>query len=207
MKVKKIPTIIAILVLVVSVAVGVLLVQNKQIFKIGAAADAAPQDVRITNIEDTNFTISWITDKAVVGAIDWGTQSNNQTNKLPSTDTTPQNVHFMVLSGLTSGTTYYFKIESDGVIYDNSGIPWSIAASSTSSNTNPSSLIASGKVITATGDPAPSAIVYLTGSGLSPLSGKVSSTGTWVIPVKTTLDPQAVLDIFVTLRPSIRHQP
>ena len=75
-----IPTILGILFLVVGVVTGVVLLSSRQIFRIGASSDAAPKDVRVSNIDDTGFTVSWVTDKEVAGYVLWGTTQSNTTN-------------------------------------------------------------------------------------------------------------------------------
>lgn len=55
---KTIPTIAGIFLLVVGLALGVLLVQQRQVFRLGASGELAPKDVRITNITDNSATIS-----------------------------------------------------------------------------------------------------------------------------------------------------
>ena len=178
----KIPTIIAVVILMAAVGVGVLLVQNQQIFRIGASPDIAPQDVRISNANDSSVTISWATDKATAGSIKWG-ETVNQIDKIqPGEDSSAQNTHLVSLNSLAPQKTYYFKIASDGVDYDNSGIPWQ-AATGEILGSSPNSKIISGTVMTATGEPASGALVYLTGTGIATLSAKTTSNGSFVIPM------------------------
>ncbi len=180
MKSPKIPTIFAVIILIFAVAAGVYLVQNNQVFRIGASPDMAPQDVRISNISDTSFSVSWTTDKTTVGSLKYGTAVNQVVTSQPSDETSGQNVHLVTVNNLSPGKTYYFSINSDGNDYDNSGIPWQ---TNTGPNIGPGSQtkILSGTVMTATGQPATNAVVYVTGSGISPLSAKTTSNGSWVV--------------------------
>lgn len=180
MKSPRIPTIIAVIILMFAVAAGVFLVQNNQVFRIGASPDMAPQDVRISNISDSSFSVSWTTDKATVGSLKWGESVSQVTNSQPSADVSAQNVHYISLNNLTAGKTYYFVINSDGTDYDNSGIPWQTNTGSVLGTGNQAKLI-SGTVMTATGQPATQAVVYITGSGISPLAAKTTTNGSWVI--------------------------
>jgi len=163
-----------------AVAAGVFLVQNNQVFRIGASPDMAPQDVRITNVTDSAFAVSWTTDKQTVGSLKYGEAVNQLTNTQPSTETTGQNVHLITIDNLSPEKTYYFTINSDGTDYDNSGIPWQ-TNTGTGLGTSTQTKLISGTVMTATGQPAPGAVVYITGSGIAPLSAKTTSTGSWVI--------------------------
>lgn len=208
----KIPTILAVLILMFAVAAGVFLVQNNQVFRIGASPEAAPQDVRVTNTGSSSVSISWTTDKATVGTIVWGDRVNQVDKKLPSTETEGQNVHLINLTDLTPETTYYFKVVSDGTEYDNSGIPWQTTTGPTLATPTQQTQIMSGKVLTATGEPASRALVYITGSGMSPLATQTTATGSWVIQVSEArtsdlnsffnLTTNPVVQIFVQAGPS-----
>jgi hypothetical protein len=173
----KIPTILAILVLITGVAAGVFLISSSQTLKIGASPDVAPQDVRITNITDTSFTVSWITDKSTVGFVQYGTTESVNQN---TTTSESLNLHFAKVSGLTASTSYFIKINSAGSVYDNNGIPWSTKTAPVLSS-NGNSQVASGTILNATGQPAAGVLVYLTIAGASPLSTITSSTGSWII--------------------------
>src|SRR3989304_5866495 len=72
MRKSKIPTIIGIFILVFGLAAGVLLVRNQNFFRLGASAEFAPKDVRISNITDSSATVSWITDRETSGFVKWG---------------------------------------------------------------------------------------------------------------------------------------
>jgi hypothetical protein len=180
MKGPRIPTIIAVIILVFAVAAGVFLVQNNQVFRIGASPDMAPQDVRVSNITDTSLTVSWVTDKATVASLKWGEAVNQVTSSQPDLEPNAHNVHSISLNNLSPGKTYYFLINSDGTDYDNSGIPWQATTGSTLGSSNQTKIL-SGTVMTATGQPSNEAVVYVTGSGISTLSTKTTSNGTWVI--------------------------
>jgi hypothetical protein len=181
----KIPTIIGILILVVGLATGVLLIQNKQIFNLGAQVSNPPKDVRVTNITDSSFTITWTTQSETSGFIVWG-------DKISSLDKTESDeikskgyTHSATIKGLSQSKTYYFKINSGGAEYDNNKIPWEVTTGPQLSSPDKSITI-SGNVLTATGTPASSAIVYVSIGGASPSSTTTSENGSWVIPLSQT---------------------
>ncbi|MEJ2441708.1 MAG: Ig-like domain-containing protein [Patescibacteria group bacterium] len=196
MKKNKIPTILGILLLVFGIAAGTLLVQNKQIFKLGASPQSSPKDVRITNITDASFTVSWVTDKNTGGFVSWG-ESENSLNKTEIDEIGEMNdTHFATIQGLTENKTYYFKINSDGSEYDNNGIPWQITTGPKLANGSGTNSIA-GSVLTTTGSPAQNAIVYVTLAGASPLSTTTSQNGSWVLPISSARDQN--LNSFVVI--------
>lgn len=182
-KIIKLPTIIGIIVLIGGLAAGVLLIQYRQIFKLGASPDTTPQDVKVTNISDKSFTVSWITDKPTVGYLNFGeTGSPDQTAR--DTESIAKNIHQVIVLAAKPSTNYFFKINSDGVEMDNSGIPWK-TKTGPAILAQPDSKIISGAVMTAGGRPAGGILVYVNASGMSPISTRTSAGGTWIIPIGT----------------------
>ena len=182
MRKSKIPTIIGLFLLVLGLAAGVLLVRNQNIFRLGAAAEFAPKDVRISNITDTSFTISWITDKETSGFVKWG-KGATSLDKTELDELKDQSfTHLLTLRGLTPQTTYFFKINSGGEDFDNNGIAWQVTNGATLEIPSKTNLV-SGSVLTSTGEPAKNALLYLTVGGGSLLSTITSDSGGWVIPL------------------------
>lgn len=185
MKKNKIPTLLGIVLLIFGLAAGILLVQNKQIFRLGATPQTSPKDIRITNITDSSFTVSWATDKETGSFILWGETENSLTKTELNEIDEISDTHSVTVQGLLFDKTYYFEINSDGTKFDNNGIPWQI-------NTGPKLLdqsisnSISGTILTATGTPAGKAIVYATLAGASPLSTTTSQNGSWVIPISSS---------------------
>ena len=112
MRKSKIPTIIGIFILVFGLAAGVLLVRNQNFFRLGASAEFAPKDVRISNITDSSATVSWITDKETSGFVKWG-EGQDSLDKTELDELASQSfTHTLTLRNLTPQTTYSFKINS-----------------------------------------------------------------------------------------------
>ncbi len=206
----KIPTIIAIFILLSGVITGVLLLQQKQIFKLGATGEISPKSVKVTNIGESSFAVSWTTDKKVLSYIKWG---EDQNPKKTTQEENPEvsNLHYITLRNLTPNKTYYFKINSDGKDFDNNGIPWQ---TQTATSLEPPSepVVISGNVLQGNGQPAVEAIVYVSSGGVSPLSTKTSEKGEWVIPLGSartstlssyaTIDNNTLLEIIIDSGPS-----
>jgi hypothetical protein len=184
MKKNKIPTLLGIILLVFGLAAGILLVQNKQIFRLGATPQTSPKDIRITNITDVSFTVSWATDKETGGFILWGETENSLTKTELNEISEISDTHSATIQGLFSDKTYFFKISSDGTNFDNNGIPWQITTGPELLDQTISNSI-SGTILTATGTPAEKAIVYVILAGASPLSTTTSQNGSWVVPISS----------------------
>ncbi len=177
----KLPTLIAVIVLTMGLAAGVLLLQSKQIFKLGASPDIAPKDVRITNITDTSFTVSWTTDKKTSGFIIWGKTEQLGQTTIPENQGL-KNVHSITTRQLSLETAYFLKINSNANEFDNSGIPWRMKTGPSLKILSVPGII-SGSILTATGQPAAEVTVFVSAGGISPLSATTSQDGSWVIPL------------------------
>ncbi len=183
MRKSKIPTIIGVVLLIVGLGAGILLVQNRQIFRLGATQEEAPKDVRITNVTDTSFTVSWTTAKEALGFISWGETENSLTRTEEDEVGAPGVTHILSVKSLKPETNYFFKINSAGNEYNNNGLVWQAKTGPTLSQ--PKSNLVSGNVLTSSGSPAKNALVYLTVGGSSPLSTITSQNGSWVVSISS----------------------
>ncbi len=180
----KLPTIIGIIVLILGLGAGLILLQfrNNILFNLKASPDRDPKEVKVTNISDKSFTISWITDKTTVGYVVFGETIGSLSQNAPDTDDSAKTSHSITLVGLKPTTDYYFKINSDGALKDNNGIAWKTKTGTTIS-TSTNTQIVSGSVVTQTGQPLPDALVYLNTGSSSIISTKTSANGNFVIPL------------------------
>lgn len=198
MKKAKLPTIIGIAILVVGLIAGIFLVQQNQVFRLGAQVSPAPKNVRISNTTDDSFSVSWTTDSPVSSFIKWGAGTNQLTNTELDEIGDGGTMHYVTVRGLDPQTKYYFVINSGSEDFDNSGTNWEV----TTGNRLPTPLtsyVISGTILEKDGTPAKNAIVYATVGGAAYLSTVSSSSGSWIIPISTlrnsslaqyaTLDP------------------
>lgn len=191
----KIPTIIVLVVLVIGVIVGVFMVRNRQIFRLGASGEITPKDVRITNITESSLTVSWTTDKETSGAISFGKNETLGQTALSETDG-QTTLHSAILTGLAPETNYLIKINSNQTEFDNNGVPWQASTGPVLTPTQ-DTLVISGKVLDSDGNPAEGVLVYVAIGGGTPLSTLTSSDGNWVVPISTsrTLDLTSLITI------------
>ena len=212
MRGKKIPTLLAILIVVLGIATGVVLIQKNAIYKLGADSATAPQDVRITNINDSSFTVSWTTPNESIGFVVWG-EGQDKPSKTEMDEVQEKGfTHLTTIRGLKSATSYNFRINSNGSEFDNNGVNWIVTTGAQLSS--PEDVItATGTVIDKSGTPSANALVYLTIGGASPMSTVTSKSGSWVIPVSSmrTQDLSSylpidknndILEIFVQATPA-----
>lgn len=84
-----------------------------------AIAQSTLYQVYVTDVGAAQFVVTWITDTAGDGHVDWGpTTSLGNTASDPDTSTT---MHRVVVSGLSPSTPYYFQVRSGTITDDNGG--------------------------------------------------------------------------------------
>jgi hypothetical protein len=194
----RIPTIAGVLVLVIGLAAGVYLVQSRQVFKLGASPEFNPKNVRVTNITDSSFNVSWTTNKATEGFIKWGgsekSLSGVETDEIKGDSFT----HYVTVQDLSVSTEYFFIINSGGTEFNNNGIAWSTKTGPSIPAGSLRSLSPiSGRVLDTQGKAVRDALVYVNIAGGAPLSTTTSGNGRWVLPISVarTQDLSSFLEI------------
>ncbi|MFH1601593.1 MAG: fibronectin type III domain-containing protein [Candidatus Shapirobacteria bacterium] len=119
---KNLKTIIIVLLLFVAGIASVLGINKVKNYLGGAAADEEPKNVQATAL-DTSATISWQTDKSVLGTVEYGTNQASMLLRAP--ESAPSATHRIALSPLKSDTVYYYRIRIGETLYDNNGLPFS----------------------------------------------------------------------------------
>lgn len=89
------------------------------------ASDEQPQDVRISNIEETSAKVTWTTgNESEGGVIQYGVSPTGLTSYAPA-EGGRSTSHSVDLTLLAPATTYYFEIfYGEGRKFDNAGVPW-----------------------------------------------------------------------------------
>ncbi len=190
---KRIPTVVAILVLILGIGGGIWMVQ-KQKPKINKD-EIKPEKVRITNVSDTKFSVSWVTKKPVRAKLVYGKMGEKLT-KVATDDRDLGDksgeylTHHITVAKLQPNTQYAFRIiEEDKIKFDNNGSPYGVKTGPTLSQTPTAETIYGVAKKDAT-SPAVGAIVYVDIPGATPLSAIVKKSGNWTIPISVarTLD-------------------
>ncbi|OGM13826.1 hypothetical protein A3A76_04925 [Candidatus Woesebacteria bacterium RIFCSPLOWO2_01_FULL_39_23] len=184
---KKIPTITGIFVLLMGLVAGVVAINSKQIFRLGALEEISPKNIRISNINDTSITISWTTTTDTQGFIRWGEKpdSLNKSAFDSVNSDLRQKSHYIKLNNLTQKRNYYYSINSNGYDFDNDNLPWIIQTGPKLDLPTLPQIIY-GSIISTSGEPEKNAIVFATVNGGSLLSTVTEDDGTWVIPLSLT---------------------
>lgn len=183
---KKIPTLLGVVLLTISLFVGVYLINAKQIFRLGAQGGIEPKDVRIANITNNSISVTWTTEVENKGFIKWNKTNNNLSKVALEEGSNQSNVHFANILGVEEGSDVFFTINSNGKDFKNNDLPWQ---TKTLKNpvTSDNSIVATGVILSQDGITPASAIVHLLINGVT-LSTITSSQGSWVIPISTYIE-------------------
>jgi hypothetical protein len=186
---KKIPTILGVLVLLAGVFFGIWYVNSKSL---DLSDELVPNDIRITNVADNKFVVSWTTEIATEGRVMFGKvgeklaqealDERDQLNNSPSQYIT----HYVTVKDLQPNTAYAFRIASGekSVLFDNNGSPYMVTTGPTIAST-PSAETIYGQVENTSTLPADGAIVYFAIPGAAPASALVKSSGSYALAVST----------------------
>lgn len=184
-----IPTILGILVAIGGLVAGIYLLRSPLLALVGASPEEAPQKVKITNVTENSFVVSWTTVKATSGFVQYGEKGNPELVVSDDRDQEKGEIgnyftHLVTVRGLKATTEYSFRIGSGRNLYDQQGQLYKITTGVALRNP-PAADVAYGQVMTASGDPAEGAIVYASLPGVVPQATLIKSSGSWVIPLAT----------------------
>lgn len=192
-KVKRLPTLLGILILVAGIAATTYLAENVNRFFLKAEPAVSPQKIKTSNLTPTTFTVSWITPgNSSSGYLKFGkTQALGKVN-LDDRDQNIDNlgkftVHHVTVSNLESRATYYFKVISQGKEYDDNGAPYRITTASANSSTTPLNPTF-GMVLEENSKPPKEGIVYVKVGSSSLVSTLIKPSGNWLVPLAPLLN-------------------
>lgn len=183
---KRIPTIVGILLIVALVGAGYYYFSSQ---KVEVAAEIVPDKVRITNVADNKFSVSWTTQKSTRGAVEYGVVGDKLTTKVEDERDDGEasyQTHHVTIEGLQPSTQYAFRILSGDKLtrFDNSGSPYT-AATGPVIGATPASVNFYGNVQLPSKQSASGSIVYLTLPGAPTASVLVNESGNYAITLST----------------------
>jgi hypothetical protein len=185
---KRIPTLLGLLVLTFSVGLTAFLTNKETFFQIRASSSQQPQNVRITNITDTSFTVSYTTNEKISGSINYGKDQNLGLSALDIRDKQSgglknYQIHNIEVISLTPQTKYYFTIISGQDTYLNNNQTFQVSTGPTINNSSQDNTTIRGKVILPNGNNPSEAIVYVTSDNSGIFSALVTNEGLYEIPL------------------------
>jgi hypothetical protein len=208
---RKIPTISGVLLIITVVISGITITSYIKHKDAGLSENIAPKDIRISNVSDSSFNISWITKTKATGIIKWSSTPSNLNEEIEDSIKNPSYTHSVKIENVSPATTYYFAILSNGRLFDNNNIPWQVSTAQTESSKEKAKVI-SGSVYDQFNLPVEDALVYVTVAGSAFLSTTTSENGSWIISTSeartqnlesfTVIDEQnSLVEIFIQAGP------
>ena len=193
---RKIPTFVALILLLIVVGGFIIGFEQFTATVSVASGSVAPQQILISNISDTSFTISWFTQKDVTAFVRVQSESSNLTfyDDRDSGDMPKKyNTHSVTVKNLHPGTSYTAEMFTNG---KSSEEKRTVTTSSRLGNNSDSLDPAYGSIIDETNAPVVDALVYLTLDGSQTLSTVTRPTGSWLIPLSLirSLDGSSYLE-------------
>ena len=174
---KRIPTILALFVLGLAVTLTVLATRSVQTLFTKAATGTTPKNIRVTNIADTSFTVSYLTDTAVKGSAGIEGQTFFPDDRDGDVSKAkPYYTHYISIKNLQPGTLYRYLVENGTTTYEVTTAPAITSAATTAEPIY-------GTVTKSDGSAAIGAIIYFSPFGGSPVSTYVKANGNFLLPV------------------------
>ncbi len=180
----KIPTLLGLGIIFFGIGAGIFLVLRNQSFISQASPNLTPQNITLTNIEDSSITISWQTQQPVASFITFGQESlkeqtvlDDRDNNSPAGGPKPQTIHYVTLKNLLPKTTYQFQIVTGKIVSDTNKFT---TASPLSSQTEFRPIIGS---VRSKDKPLDEGIVYLSIADATTQSALIKSSGNFLIPI------------------------
>lgn len=193
---KRIPTLLGLGVLIVAMVAGVLLFgEGTGVFAPRATPQTTPKNIKITNVTDNSFSVSFLTDESTAGFLKYGDKSNSLDNQVGderdqiSGSVQPYNMHHLTVRGLQPSTIYYFTLGTgSNSSFTNDGEPFQVRTAQ-QAGAQPAAKTIYGSVTTETGAPAEGAVVYVKHPSAGELSSLVKSSGSWAVYLSNARTP------------------
>lgn len=188
---RKVFSALSLLIIAIGITITVILVRTGSLFEIFAGPGENPKNIKITNLSDSSFTVSYTTDDQVIGTITIGKNPGNlETIFLDDRDQINQNiteykVHSISTKGLNPNTLYYFSITSGTKTFLNNGSPFNVRTASEISDSPSSHNPLSGRIIMPDGSTPSEGLVYASINGSQKISSYIKSNGNYTIPLNT----------------------
>lgn len=155
-----------------------------------ASGSIVPTAVETTNISDIGFTLSWTTESPATGALIVQSQKQPKQTLFDERDITGKLgkyvTHSVSVRSAQPASEYEVRLLSDGKLFLDGGSSYRIRTAPALSQSGNALEPAFGSVLTASGQPAQGALVYLTLEGGQKLSTLVKTSGSWLVPLNLT---------------------
>lgn len=186
---KRIPTLLGVFILVFGVVITSILVKSGIIFIGKAGPSETPNNVRITNVSDSSFTVSYTTQDSVLGSVSITKDKESNTYVDDRDQQTGEvknyKIHYITIRDLKPATKYIFTITSGQTVFTNNDVPFETTTANTINDQPSSQKPIVGKVILPDGTNPKEAIIYVTAENTQALSTLIKPDGSYIIPLNS----------------------
>jgi hypothetical protein len=212
---RQIPTILGLTVLVIALVSGLIFFsQGTGVFAPRATPQTTPKSIQVSNVTDTGFTVSFLTDESTPGFIKYGTEAT-ALNSQASDDRDQLSgsvgsftLHHITVRGLQPNTQYHYTMGTGTQAqFDNQGSPFVVKTAQRAGSPSAAKTIY-GNVLNESGGPAEGSIVYITMDGVGMMSSLVKGSGSWAVPLSNArkIDGSGYAEVSDSSELSIRIQ-
>lgn len=184
MKTKTIPTILGLLATIITTILGGYLIEKTK-GPISVSAQEKPLSVKITNITDRSFIVSWSTQSSTSGYIKVNNNNKLFWDQRDQGENQPGDyfTHYITVNDLQPKTQYPFTIFSGNKPYKDNN--FQIQTAPLNSTVPPEADLAFGIVLDQQKRPLPGVLVFLSIANATPLSSITNESGNWSISLGT----------------------
>lgn len=187
---QKIPTLFGLFILALGIGTTTLLTNRGIFFQSNASSANQPQNVRITNITDKSFSVSYSTNEKTSGAVNYGQTTSLGQSALDQRDKdsgklTSYLIHSITVDNLQPLTKYYFTIISGTNTYYNNNKPFEITTGPPIITNASEEAKITGKIFLPDSNFPSEAIVYVTLDNSQVVSALAQKDGSYDIPLNS----------------------
>lgn len=178
----RVPTILGIGFVILGIVLTTIIVKSQTSLRSKASNSEEPQNVKITNVSDDSFTITYQTDAPTTGSVSYGKGKELGNTELEEPDKEkgglfPKTIHSLTLKKLSPNTKYNLVIISGQNTFLNNGAPFEIVTAKEISFPSALQNILKGKIILPNGNPSNETLVFLNTENSQLLSTLVRENG------------------------------
>ncbi|MCL5970323.1 MAG: Ig-like domain-containing protein [Patescibacteria group bacterium] len=187
---KRIPTLFGFLVISLGLVLTSFLVKNGTIFTSRATPTNTPENIRITNIDDTSFTVSFTTQENTIGTVSYGEAKSMGNIAVDDRDQKIENLrpnkfHYITIKDLKPEKKYFFSITSGADNFLNNGSPFETTTGASLSTLPKEKNPLLGKVLLTDGNPPLEGIVFVKTADSQTISTLVKKDGSYIVPLNS----------------------
>ncbi|KKR76769.1 MAG: hypothetical protein UU21_C0004G0036 [Candidatus Levybacteria bacterium GW2011_GWA2_40_8] len=190
---KKVPGIFGLFFIIVSLIATVYLVREGIIYLTGASPSEIPNEIKVTNITDSSFSVTYTTAGGVSGSINIGKTDDSEETVLDERDQLSESLrqyktHIITPRNLIPSQKYKYSILSGSEKILSEGTLFEVETGPKIDESPSSQKPIVGKVITEEGDPSSDTLVYFSTEGSQQLSTITREDGSYILPLNSLRD-------------------